>query len=106
MMGMAFVLATGDGDVPAAQEFFGQSDRGVLPFAADVVVLGFGAVAVAALALSFHAFTQTDDPEGRFERCYATVNARVVEGVFWVVHHSRRALAGDAVDARAPAAGW
>jgi hypothetical protein len=72
----------------------------VLPISSDQLLTASVAAVGVGLALSFLALDETDDPAGRFERCYATVSARVAEEAFWLMHHTRKALSGDAIEDR------
>jgi hypothetical protein len=54
---------------------------------ADLAIIFFAIVTALALLGAFFAFASSTDKVGRFERCYATVNARITEGLFWFLLH-------------------
>lgn len=59
----------------------------LMPIAADLAIIFSAIVTVATLLGAFFAFANSTDKVGRFERCYATVNPRITEGLFWFSRH-------------------
>jgi hypothetical protein len=66
----------------------------VLPIATDAAFVVFALVTVATTVGAFLAFADSTDKAGRYERCYATVNARITEGVWWLCRHVWMAIKG------------
>jgi hypothetical protein len=66
----------------------------VLPIAKDAVIIVGAVLIVVTVTGAFLAFSQSQDKPNRFERCYATVDARLTEGVWWLARHAWRAVRG------------
>lgn len=58
-----------------------------MPVAADLVILISAILIIGAVLAALRLFAESDDKAGRFERCYATVSARITEGLFWLIRH-------------------
>jgi hypothetical protein len=63
----------------------------VLPVAKDAVIIVGAVLIVVTVAGAFLGFSESQDKRNRFERCYATVDARLTEGVWWLARHAWRA---------------